>query len=42
MAAPQTIINAILDALAPLGIAHIDMPATPERIWRATRSARRG
>jgi carbon-monoxide dehydrogenase large subunit len=42
MAAPQTIINAILDALAPLGIAHIDMPATPERIWRAIRSARRG
>jgi carbon-monoxide dehydrogenase large subunit len=42
MAAPQTIINAILDALAPLGIAHIDMPASPERIWRAIRSARRG
>ena len=35
MAAPQTIVHAILDALAPLGIAHIDMPATPERIWRA-------
>ena len=42
MAAPQTIINAILDALAPLGIAHIDMPATPERVWRAIRSARAG
>jgi aerobic carbon-monoxide dehydrogenase large subunit len=40
MAAPQTIINAILDALAPLGVAHVDMPATPERIWRAIRSAR--
>jgi carbon-monoxide dehydrogenase large subunit len=39
MAAPQTIINAILDALAPLGIAHIDMPAIPERIWRAIRDA---
>jgi aerobic carbon-monoxide dehydrogenase large subunit len=39
MAAPQTIINAILDALAPLGIAHIDMSATPERIWRAIRDA---
>jgi aerobic carbon-monoxide dehydrogenase large subunit len=39
MAAPQTIINAVLDALAPLGVAHIDMPATPERIWRAIRSA---
>jgi carbon-monoxide dehydrogenase large subunit len=42
MAAPQTIINAILDALAPLGIAHIDMPATPERVWRAIRSASGG
>jgi carbon-monoxide dehydrogenase large subunit len=38
-AAPPTIINAILDALAPLGVAHIDMPATPERVWRAIRSA---
>jgi aerobic carbon-monoxide dehydrogenase large subunit len=37
--APQTIVNAILDALAPLGIDHIDMPATPERIWRAIRQA---
>src|SRR5580700_4844503 len=42
MAAPQTIINAILDALAPFGIAHIDMPATPERVWRAIRSALAG
>jgi len=39
MAAPQTIINAILDALAPLGIDHVDMPATPERVWRAIRRA---
>ena len=42
IAAPQTIINAILDALVPLGIDHIDMPATPERIWRAIRGALRG
>jgi aerobic carbon-monoxide dehydrogenase large subunit len=40
IAAPQTIVNAILDALAPLGIERIDMPATPERVWRAIRSAR--
>lgn len=39
IAAPQTIINAILDALAPLGVTHIDMPATPERVWRAIRQA---
>ena len=37
IAAPQTVICAILDALAPLGVTHIDMPATPERIWRAIR-----
>ena len=42
MAAPQTVISAILDALAPLGIDEIDMPATPERIWRAIQNARRG
>ena len=41
IAAPQTIINAIVDALAPLGIDHIDMPATPERVWRAIRAAGR-
>jgi carbon-monoxide dehydrogenase large subunit len=35
MAAPQTIISAVLDALAPCGVTHIDMPATPERVWRA-------
>ena len=39
--APQTIMHAILDALAPLGIDHIDMPATPERIWRAIRDSRK-
>jgi len=33
--APQTIVAAILDALRPLGVTHIDMPATPARIWRA-------
>ncbi|HWB48166.1 MAG TPA: xanthine dehydrogenase family protein molybdopterin-binding subunit [Stellaceae bacterium] len=40
IAAPQTVVCAILDALAPLGIEHIDMPAIPERIWRAIRDAR--
>jgi len=41
IAAPQTIVNAILDALAPLGVDQIDMPATPGRVWCAIRSARR-
>jgi aerobic carbon-monoxide dehydrogenase large subunit len=40
IAAPQTIMNAVLDALAPLGIRHLDMPATPDRIWAAIRAAR--
>jgi len=34
------VIHAILDALRPLGVAHIDMPATPDRIWHAIRNAR--
>ena len=33
--APQTIVAAILDALRPLGVTHLDMPATPAGIWRA-------
>ena len=33
--------NAIVDALAALGVEHIEMPATPERVWEAIRSAQR-
>jgi len=33
--------NALVDALSPLGIRHIEMPATPERLWRAIRAAGR-
>jgi carbon-monoxide dehydrogenase large subunit len=40
IAAPQTIVHAILDALASLGIDHIDMPATAEQVWRTIRDAR--
>jgi len=39
IAAPQAIISGVLDALAPLGVTHIDMPATPERVWRAIQQA---
>ena len=35
-----SVINALVDALAEYGIRHIDMPATPERVWRAIRDAR--
>jgi carbon-monoxide dehydrogenase large subunit len=31
--------NAIVDALSDYGIRHIDMPATPERVWQAIRAA---
>ena len=32
--APAAIINALVDALKPLGVRHLDMPATPEKLWR--------
>jgi carbon-monoxide dehydrogenase large subunit len=32
--------NAVLDALALLGVRHLDMPATPERVWRAIQEAK--
>ena len=38
--APGAVIHAILDALAPLGVTHIDMPATPARVWEAIQRAR--
>jgi carbon-monoxide dehydrogenase large subunit len=37
IAAPQAVVCAVLDALAPLGVSHIDMPVTAERVWRAMR-----
>ena len=38
--APPVVISAILDALKPLGVDHIDMPATPSRVWETVRRAR--
>ena len=35
--APPAVMNALLDALAPLGVTQLDMPATPHRIWQAIR-----
>jgi carbon-monoxide dehydrogenase large subunit len=35
------IMNAVVDALSPFGVAHLDMPATPEKVWRAISTARR-
>ena len=37
--APPAVISAIIDALKDFGIRHLDMPVTPERIWRAIREA---
>jgi len=39
--APGAVMNAVLDALGPLGVATLDMPATPEKIWRAISSGRK-
>jgi carbon-monoxide dehydrogenase large subunit len=33
--ATPAIANAVMDALAPLGVKHLDLPLTPERLWRA-------
>jgi carbon-monoxide dehydrogenase large subunit len=35
-----SVVNAIIDALSEYGVRHIDMPATPERVWQAIRAAR--
>jgi carbon-monoxide dehydrogenase large subunit len=37
--APPAVMHALLDALAPLGIHHLDMPATPMKVWRAIQEA---
>jgi len=36
---PPAVMNAVLDALRERGVDHLDMPATPERVWRAMQSA---
>jgi carbon-monoxide dehydrogenase large subunit len=40
VAATPTIINAIVDALRPLGVTDIQMPATPLTVWQAIRAAK--
>ena len=39
--APPAVVEAVLDALRPLGVRHIDMPATPDAVWHAIEAARR-
>jgi carbon-monoxide dehydrogenase large subunit len=40
IASPAAVINAVVDALRPYGVTDIDMPATPERVWRAIQEER--
>jgi carbon-monoxide dehydrogenase large subunit len=39
IASTPAVVNAVVDALSPLGIRHVDMPLTPEKVWRTMRSA---
>jgi carbon-monoxide dehydrogenase large subunit len=41
VASPAAVINAIIDALADLGVRHLDMPATPQRVWQTIQEHRR-
>jgi carbon-monoxide dehydrogenase large subunit len=38
--APAAIANAVMDALAPLGITHLDMPFTAPKLWEAIQGSR--
>ena len=40
IASTPAVYNAVMDALAPLGVKKIDMPLTPERVWRAIRDGK--
>lgn len=40
IAATPAVVNAVLDALKPLGVTHIDMPLTPARVWQAIQAAK--
>jgi carbon-monoxide dehydrogenase large subunit len=42
IASTPTIVSAVMDALSPLGIKHIDMPLTPEKVWRAIQESSNG
>ncbi len=40
IAAPAAVANSVVDALAPFGVMHLDMPLTPEKVWRAMQEAK--
>ena len=35
IASPPALINAVIDALSPLGVTDMSMPATPQKVWKA-------
>ncbi len=39
-AAPPAVVNAVMDALKPFGVKNLDMPLTPEKVWRAIQNGR--
>ncbi|HJR92618.1 MAG TPA: molybdopterin cofactor-binding domain-containing protein [Acidimicrobiia bacterium] len=42
IASAQTVVNAVVDALRPMGVTHIDMPLRPRRVWKAIQDAKSG
>jgi len=36
----STVVNAVINAVSDLGVTHLDMPLTPERVWRAIQDAK--
>jgi len=39
IASTPAVVNAVMDALAPFGVKHIDMPLTPDKLWAAMQTA---
>jgi len=42
IASTAAVANAVIDALSPLGIRHLDMPYTPQTVWRAIQGSKGG
>jgi carbon-monoxide dehydrogenase large subunit len=42
IASTPAVVNAVMDALSPLGIRHLDMPLTPDRVWTAMQAHSNG
>jgi len=42
IASTPAVANAVMDALSPFGITHLDLPLTPQKVWKAVQSARAG